>query len=168
MTKILPKKHKCGRCGTEYETLEIYSISPFLPRPDINNIENENKCPNCGKLYSEDVNMKNYTPHEWYEFAKNLHDLIIVELNNASGSEFLSQVYPKLIIMYEFFRLIRGEAFNSSRPYGLGELQKEIYKMEEDISKRLKDVENKLDPNDESAKFSLESMKKLFNLMPQK
>jgi hypothetical protein len=64
---------------------------------------------------------------EWYELTKKLYDLIILEMENVPEYE-LAVSYPKFLIMYEFFRLIRGEGFYSSRPPML-DLQREIYKM---------------------------------------
>ena len=108
------------------------------------------------------MNMKKQ-PEEWYELAEKLHDLILNDIENTS-SESLPEVYPKLVIMYEFFRLIRGEAFHSSRPSGISTFQKEIYKMEDNLAKRLKNLEKRLDTDDSRTSHCLNLMKKSFNL----
>lgn len=107
--------------------------------------------------------MKSYSPKNWYDLAKDLYELILTEINNVS-SETLPEIYPKLVVMYEFFRLVRGEAFQSARPPGIGEFQREIYKMEDDLAERLKQLENKLDAKDSKTLYYLDLMKKLFSL----
>lgn len=107
--------------------------------------------------------MELYTSEDWYNLANDLHRIILSEMNNVSDDN-LPEVYPKLVVMYEFFRLVRGEAFHSVRPAGIGESQEKIYKMENDLLDRLKILENKLDANDDKAKYYLELMKKSFNL----
>jgi hypothetical protein len=52
--------------------------------------------------------MKSYTPQNWYDLAKDLYELILADIGNAS-LDTLPEVHPKLVVMYEFFRLIRGE-----------------------------------------------------------
>ncbi|MEK7565044.1 MAG: hypothetical protein AAB394_03585 [Patescibacteria group bacterium] len=107
--------------------------------------------------------MKSYKPQEWYDLTKDLHELIIGELNTIS-SDTLPELYPKLVVMYEFFRLVRGEAFNSSRPNDISEFQKEIYKMENELKESLKQLENKLSIDDSKISYNLDLMKKAFNL----
>lgn len=106
---------------------------------------------------------KTYTKENWYDVAKNLYKLIVFEINNVSDID-LPETYPKLVVMYEFFRLFRGEAFYSARPHGIGEYQGEIYKMEDVILAKLKDAKKKLDPADSKTAYHLELMKKSFNL----
>jgi predicted nucleotidyltransferase component of viral defense system len=107
--------------------------------------------------------MKSYSPQNWYDLAKDLCELILAEIDNVS-SDALSEVYPKLVVMYEFFRLVRGEAFHSAHPAGIGEFQKEIYKMEDNLAERLKQLERKLDAKDSKTSYHLDLMKKSFNL----
>ena len=109
--------------------------------------------------------MKSYDPQGWYNLAKDLYELILTEINNVSGNDFLlPEIYPKLVVMYEFFRLVRGEAFDSLRPYGISEFQTEIYKMENDLANRLKQLAGKLNPDDERTLYYLDLMKKSFSL----
>lgn len=107
--------------------------------------------------------MKSYAPKDWYNLADDLHRLILSEINNVSVDS-LPEVYPKLAVMYEFFRLVRGEAFHSARPAGVGEFQEQIYKMENDLLDRLKVLGKKLDANDGKTKYYLDLMKKSFDL----
>ncbi|MDP3764834.1 MAG: hypothetical protein Q8Q95_04445 [bacterium] len=107
--------------------------------------------------------MKSYKPQEWYNLIKDLHGLIIEEINTVFPDT-LPELYPKLVAMYEFFRLVRGEAFNYSRPADMGNFQKEIYKMEDELKKHLKQLENKLDVDDEKTSYNLDLMKKMFSL----
>jgi hypothetical protein len=99
---------------------------------------------------------------EWYELTKKLYDLIILEMENVPEYE-LAVSYPKFLIMYEFFRLIRGDSFYSSRP-PMVDLQREIYKMEDDLLKRLKELSKKLDPKDDRLLYYLNLAKKTFDL----
>lgn len=103
------------------------------------------------------------TPQEWYKLAQDLHELITTEIKAAS-TETLPDRYPKLVVMYEFFRLLRGEDFHLSRPSGISEFQQEIYRMEDDITAKLKTLEAQLDPEDSKTQFNLESMKKSWSL----
>lgn len=107
--------------------------------------------------------MKSYSPQNWYDLAKDLYDLILTEINNVS-SDTLPEVYPKLVVMYEFFRLVRGEAFHHARPAGIREFQKEIYKMEDNLAECLKQLESKLDAGDSKISYYLDLMKKSFSL----
>lgn len=106
---------------------------------------------------------KTYTPEQWHALAIDIHNLIMDELDTLP-SEWMPQAYPKLIVMYEFFRLLRGEAFMASRPSGLGESQRDLYAKEDGIAGRLKAIAENLDPNDASTKFYLDAMKKSFDL----
>ena len=107
--------------------------------------------------------MKSYNQQNWYGLAKDLYELILTEINNVS-SEVLPEVYPRLVVMYEFFRLVRGETFYSARPAGIGQFQKEICKMEDNLTGRLKQLEKKLDAKDSRTLHHLDLMKKSFSL----
>jgi len=106
---------------------------------------------------------KIYTIENWYGLAKDLYELIDAETNNISDND-LPEIYPKLIVMYEFFRLFRGEAFYSARPRGIGVYQKEIYKIEDEILNKLKFLEKKLNQADNRVAYYLDLMKKSFTL----
>lgn len=107
--------------------------------------------------------MKSYASKDWYNLADDLHQLILLEMNDISNDS-LPEVYPKLAVMYEFFRLVRGEAFHSVRPAGIVEFQKQIYKMENDLLDHLKTLRKRLDANDGKTKYYLDLMKKSFDL----
>lgn len=102
-----------------------------------------------------------YTSQAWYNLAKDLYELILAEIQKAE--EDLQAAYPKLVIMYEFFRLIRGEAFNVIRPPGVAEFQQKIYQMEDEIASKLEELAQKLDFADSKTKFYLDQMKKSFD-----
>jgi hypothetical protein len=107
--------------------------------------------------------MKQYSADEWYALGKSLYDLIDHEINEASQSDFLPQFYPKLVICYEFFRLIRDEGFQTMRGHGLGDKQKELYKFEHDLRQKLETLAQKIDFSDPMALFYLNEMKKYFD-----
>jgi hypothetical protein len=65
-----------------------------------------------------------------------------------AGKEDLAMDYPKLVTMYEFFRLLRGEAFVGRRPH-TPEKQNEFYRMEDDIAKRIGELKKKINFSDE-------------------
>lgn len=94
--------------------------------------------------------------------AAKLHALIIAEFNNASTSD-LPAVYPRLVIMYEFFRLIRGEAFLTVRP-SVEEKQRQLYVMEDEIGNRLAEIKKMLNLQDESLHFRINEMKHSFDI----
>lgn len=104
---------------------------------------------------------KTYTPEEWYAQAENIYSLISKEIENCDDDS-LSGSYPKFIIMYEFFRLLRGEAFYNMRPEVIGTVQSKIYAMEDDILAKIKELKKKIDPTDSKTKFYIDSMKKSF------
>lgn len=103
-------------------------------------------------------------PREWFRFAKDVYVLLSKEMEDALKSSDLPLMYPKLVVGYEFFRLVRGEAFHAQRPAGLGDHQKEIYRMEEKMWEKLGECRSRLDPADDRTKFHLDEMKKSFAL----
>lgn len=108
--------------------------------------------------------MKKYNSQSWYDLAKDLYELILADINDTPV-EYFPEAYPNFVVMYEFFRLVRGHAFNSSRPGGLGELQKEVYRMENHLIERLKPIEKYLlDIKNDRISTSLDIMKKSFSL----
>ncbi|TSC55728.1 MAG: hypothetical protein G01um101418_749 [Parcubacteria group bacterium Gr01-1014_18] len=107
--------------------------------------------------------MPTHTPETWKSLILNSYEMILSEIDSAS-EENLPEVYPKLVILYEFFRLLRGEAFKSTRPFGIGDFQKEVYKMEDDLAQKLKPLEAKLDIKDSKTSYHLDLMKKSFSL----
>ena len=107
--------------------------------------------------------MKSYDSKDWYDLTTDLYQLILSEISDISIDD-LPAIYPKLTVMYEFFRLMRGEAFHSVRPAGIGEFQEQIYKMENDLLDHLKTLRKGLDANGDKTKYYLNLMKKSFDL----
>lgn len=105
-----------------------------------------------------------HTPEEWLTLAENIYQLICTDIEISSAEPDLKTFLPKLIVMHEFFRLIRGEAFQNSRPNNLGELQGKLYQMEDSINEKLKGIKMALDPSDEATLYYLENMRKSFDL----
>lgn len=105
---------------------------------------------------------ESFTKEQWIEYIKFTHRLIIAEFD-SSTEEQLPMQYPKLIVMYNFFRLLRGESFQEQRP-SVGELQDEFYKMEHEIEVRLIEFRNKIKKDDDRTKFYLDEMKTNFEL----
>lgn len=101
---------------------------------------------------------------EYINFATELYKLIISEMNKIYSDEDLPQVYPKFVTMYEFFRLIRGESFANSRP-PLGDKQKDLYKMEDEIAQKLDEIKAKMKINDERTKYYIDQAKKDFDVL---
>ena len=108
-----------------------------------------------------------YSPEEWHKLATNIYDLIMIEIN-ASSPEIIDQTYPNLIIMYEFFRLLRGHAFSTSRPSGLGDLQNDLYQKEYSIHTALRSIEKEINTPHNKYRgmtiYHLNRMKKSFDL----
>lgn len=104
-------------------------------------------------------------PNDYVNLLRQNYSLILSEFDyylSLRKTDAMAQAYPKLVILYEFFRLLRGEGFNN-RP-NVGELQQEFYKMENDIKMKLDLIKNQLDPNDQRTKYYIEQMQKYFNL----
>lgn len=99
---------------------------------------------------------------EYFELATKLHALIMAQMENIPSGN-LSAAYPKLVIMYEFFRLIRGEAFLDLRPIN-AEKQSNLYAMEDKIGKRLLEIRKTLNPADESLRYHIKEMQGYFDV----
>ncbi len=93
---------------------------------------------------------------KYQELSKDIYSLINAELDTATDKD-IEILYPKLVIMYEFFRLIRGEAFTELREPA-SEFQKELYQMEESIFSKLKEVKSKVPENSSKAKFYFDNL----------
>ncbi len=94
---------------------------------------------------------------------KDLYELISVEIENTSDGS-LPEVYPSFIVMYEFFRLLRGEGFHGTRPSCIGQEQKEIYRLGDTLLGKLKEKAKKLNPRDDKTIFHLNQAKNLFEI----
>lgn len=91
------------------------------------------------------------TSEKYLDLVDKIHTLVITEIQKYTyTAKDPFEAYPKLVIMYEFFRLLRGEAFLDSRPHALNSNdQKKFYEMEDEIRKSLDEVKNKVDFQDE-------------------
>ncbi len=100
---------------------------------------------------------------EYKDIATKLFALIQTEIEDCESkdSEALEPLYPKLIVMYEFFRLLRGEAFLAHREPAPG-FSADMYKMEDDIANRLKIIKTKIDPNSKRLKFYYDQLVSMF------
>lgn len=86
----------------------------------------------------EEILQGEYTVEQWYDFALQHYIIIQKEFEAASeNSEIANSSYPKLVISCMFFAFLRGEFFSIVRPDGLGEKQKEFYKMETELFQKL-------------------------------
>jgi hypothetical protein len=102
------------------------------------------------------------TESEWFLNATYMHDTIMREME-AVPAEHRGVVFPKFVIMYEFFRLLRGEAFLGHRGQVSLDEQKRLYEMENEIGRKLATLRTALDPADPGTQFSMGEMKKQFN-----
>ena len=91
---------------------------------------------------------------EYKKLVNSTYELILKEISNPKDIE--SQ-YPKFVIMYEFFRLLRGEAFTNFRE-PVGEYQKDIYTMEDNIFKILVALKTQIPEGSEKAKFNMDNI----------
>lgn len=92
--------------------------------------------------------------NHYKELVTSLYQLILEEIKNPKD---LEQQYPKFVVMYEFFRLLRGEAFIDLRELD-HEFQKELYKMEDDLFNKVKELKESLPANSEKAKFHFDNL----------
>ncbi len=101
------------------------------------------------------------TPDEYIDLVNKINNLISLEIDRAfKDSENLPMIYPKIITMYEFFRLLRGESFTDFRPPT--ENQKDFYHMEDKLSEKIKELKNKIDFNDGRVKLYIEETQKYY------
>lgn len=91
---------------------------------------------------------------EYKALVNSTYQLILKEISNPNDIE---AQYPKFVIMYEFFRLLRGEAFTEVREH-VGEYQKDIYAMEDNILKILTTLKTEIPEGSEKAKFNMENI----------
>jgi len=91
---------------------------------------------------------------DYKNLVEKIYTLIKHEVSNPQDIE---AQYPKLVIMYEFFRLLRGEAFVDIRE-PLGEGQSEIQRMEDEIFTMLEDIKSKIPQGSDKAKFHYDNM----------
>lgn len=104
------------------------------------------------------------------ESYKNLVDqtykLIMDEMEYYSSPDRntdLSTMYPKFVVMYQFFRMLRGEAFVDVRPH-TPEFQHEYYDMENKIRQKLEELKSKVDLDSTLTPTRIKEMQDKFNL----
>lgn len=103
------------------------------------------------------------TNMDYCKLAEQLYSMIDSELKKVELKEVdLAEIYPKLVVCYEFFRYVRGEFFYASRPNGL-ECQKRMYKLDDQISERIRKLRKQLDIKDQRTAYFLNLGKKLFD-----
>jgi len=95
------------------------------------------------------------TSEAYTDLINQIYSLINSELE-AVESKDIAEVYPKLVVMYEFFRLLRGEGFDM-RPQ-TPESQNRYYEMEDQIKQKINNFREKLDLSDEKTKHYLDQM----------
>lgn len=100
------------------------------------------------------------TSEDYIDLVGKIHALVTTEiLQYTYTTKDPVTVYPKLVIMYEFFRLLRGESFTDLRP-SVGEYQKRLYEMEDEIREALEKVKEKIDFNDERVQYNIDQVLK--------
>lgn len=101
------------------------------------------------------------TPEDYVITVKTIHDLIMKEAESALSKEDFAMIYPRIITMYEFFRLLRGEAFFEFRP-PTPDQQNDFYKMEDEIAKKIEELKNKINFEDERVKHYIEEAQNFY------
>ncbi len=99
---------------------------------------------------------------DFCELARSVYELIDTELKGVeSGKLDVIEAYPKLVVSCEFLRYIRGEFFSFSRP-PLLDCQKELYRLEDEVSGRVEQLRKKLDLRDPRTKYFFRSDEEAF------
>ncbi len=101
-----------------------------------------------------------FSAENYKNFSRQLYDLIKSEFESVSD---LESQYPKFIIMYEFFRMIRGEAFTELRE-PTPEFQKELYEMEKELKKITTKLKSELNPKSSKLQTHLDEIKNLLTV----
>jgi len=91
---------------------------------------------------------------QYPELVNSVYQLILAEIKAVKDIE--SQ-YPKLIIMAEFFSLLRGDVFLEFRGH-TPEFQQDFYRMEDEIFNKIKELKKEIPLDSEKAKFNYENM----------
>jgi hypothetical protein len=99
----------------------------------------------------------------WFTVAQHTFKTVMDEMETVS-TESLPQMFPKFVVMYEYFRLLRGEAFLNHRGPVTSDEQRRLYDMQDEIGKKLLALKSRLDSDDGSAKYYMEEMKKQFDI----
>jgi hypothetical protein len=99
----------------------------------------------------------------WFKGAQHTYRATMDAMDGVS-TEDLPQTFPKFVVMYEFFRLLRGEEFLDYRGVVSHEEQRNLYVMEDEIAKKLNILRKKLDAHDPKTKYYIDSMRKQFDI----
>ena len=101
----------------------------------------------------------------WFQTTELIYTAICKDMDTATEKSLSSQ-YPKFVVMHEFFRLLRGEAFlfGGVRKELLDGEQKKLYDMEDNIARKLQSIKKTLNSNDPSTRHYIEEMKRQFDV----
>lgn len=105
----------------------------------------------------------NYTTNseDYKKICQEIYHLILDEYEKVEDIE---TQYPKFVIMLEFFRFLRGEAFTKYRE-PTPDFQKNLYQMEDNLTSILRELKTKLDPNSDRLSYNIAEVSKLFRLI---
>jgi hypothetical protein len=105
------------------------------------------------------------TANDYKKTVSNIYKLIVSEFENLDSSD-LASLYPRLVVMCEFMRLLRGESFMDFRDENNihfdDAFQDKMYKMEDDLKARLKKLRRNIDFQDEKVQYYIDQMMKSF------
>jgi hypothetical protein len=101
------------------------------------------------------------TPEEYLDLVKKIYRLILAEIDKTNKSKNYNEGYYQLVVMFEFFRMLRGEAFLGIRP-NVGEEQANLYKMQDEIGKKIEEIKSNVDFSDERTFIKLNILKDLY------
>lgn len=119
------------------------------------------------KLIRNNPKKDTQDPSAWYrKFVEDSFDLIYSEMLKYETSGELPGMYPKLIIMYRYFRLLRGEAFfNTIQMRAVGD-QRKFYYLEDTLAAKLRELKSTIDPENFSYNNAMGEFEKLFKTKP--
>ena len=80
------------------------------------------------------MNKFNFSSDEYKKLVLDIYNLIIAEYDR--DVTLTEERYQKLVTMYEFVRLLRGEAFVELHE-PVGDFQNNLYRMEDEIETKL-------------------------------
>ena len=95
------------------------------------------------------------------DLVKKIYGLIMAEIDRTEREKNYEEGYFKLVIMSEFFRMLRGEAFLGIRP-SVGDEQKNLYRMQDEIGKRVEEIKEKVDFSNERSGIKLNLFEDLY------
>lgn len=91
--------------------------------------------------------MRKYTPEEWLQLAEQISDLLLTHIEQLKSQEKDDFSYLKIASGYQFFRMIRGEAFLDRRDGDVSKYQKQLYEMEKAILDKIEELDTStIDP----------------------